>query len=306
MDKKTRIGIDLGGTKIEGIVLSTDGTELARERVPTPGTYEKTILGITDLVRRLESQVGRRGTVGVGIPGVTVPITGLVKNANSTWLNGHALELDLGSALGRVVRTANDANCFALSEATDGAAAGAGTVFGVIMGTGAGGGIVHNGHLHRGCNLIAGEWGHNGLPWATPEEVPGPACYCGRRGCIEAWISGPAIAADHARVTGETLDPPAIMTLAAGGNERAMATRRRWIGRAARSLATVINLLDPDVIVLGGGLSNVGGLREDISRELAPWVFSSEVATSVVVNRHGDSSGVRGAAWLWPLEADGS
>lgn len=299
MQTDVRIGIDLGGTKIEGIVLGPDGAELLRERIATPRNYPETLTAVTSLVHRLETTIVRRATVGIGIPGVVVPETGLVKNANSTWLNGRPLAADLSVALARPVRTENDANCFALSEATDGAAAGARVVFGVIMGTGVGGGIVIDGRVHAGRNLIGGEWGHNGLPWATADEVPGPACYCGRRGCIESWISGPAIAADHARASGETRDTAAIMQAAAAGDVRAAATRTRWIDRAARGLATIINLLDPDVIVLGGGLSNVDGMVDDIVAELPRWVFTTDLATRVVRHRHGDSSGVRGAAWLW-------
>jgi fructokinase len=300
MQTDVRIGIDLGGTKIEGIALGTDGAELARQRVPTPRSYAQTVAAITTLVHQLEAHIGARGTVGLGIPGVIVPETGLVKNANSTWLIGEPLARDLEKQLARAVRTANDANCFALSEATDGAAQGADMVFGVIMGTGVGGGIVHGGRVHVGRNLIGGEWGHNGLPWATREEVPGPSCYCGRQGCIESWVSGPGVAADHARVTGQTRDAASIMAAAAHGDAEAIATRARWVGRATRSLATVINLLDPDVIVLGGGLSNTTGVVDDIVRELPHWVFSDAVQTRVVRHQHGDSSGVRGAAWLWP------
>lgn len=298
MRTDVRIGIDLGGTKIEGIVLGQDGSELARERVPTPPHYQGTLAAITALVHRLETRTARCSTVGVGIPGVVVPHTGRVKNANSIWLNGQPLEQDLRRVLDRPVRTANDANCFALSEATDGAAAGAESVFGVILGTGVGGGIVLSGRLHAGRNLIGGEWGHNGLPWATANEVPGPSCYCGRQGCIETWISGPALAADHVRMGAAPLAPPDIMRAAAAGEPEASATRTRWVERVARSLATVINLLDPEVIVLGGGLSNVRGLADDITARLPPWVFTSELATQIVRHRHGDSSGVRGAAWL--------
>ncbi|HEY0929441.1 MAG TPA: ROK family protein [Gemmatimonas sp.] len=300
MQTDVRIGIDLGGTKIEGIALNADGAELARLRVPTPRSYDATVAAITALVHQLEAQIGARGTVGMGIPGVIVPDTGLVKNANSTWLIGEPLGRDLEARLDREVRTQNDANCFALSEATDGAAAGADMVFGVILGTGVGGGIVHGGRVHAGRNLIGGEWGHNGLPWASAEEVPGPACYCGRQGCIESWVSGPGVAADHARITGEAIDATAVMQAAARRDARAMATHARWISRATRSLATVINLLDPDVIVLGGGLSNVAGVVDDIRRELPQWVFTDRLTTQVVRHQHGDSSGVRGAAWLWP------
>jgi fructokinase len=294
-----RIGIDLGGTKIEAVALDPAGHIVARERVPTPRSYPETVQALTDLVGALERPLGVQATVGIGIPGVVVPETGLVKNANSTWLIGQPLQRDLETALARAVRMENDANCFALSEASDGAAAGARVVFGVIMGTGCGGGIVVNGQLLTGRNLIAGEWGHNPLPWPQLDEIPGPPCYCGKRGCIETWISGPAVAADHTRATGETLTAPEIMAAASRGEPGAVATRARLVHRAARSLATVINVLDPDVIVLGGGLSNTEGLATDLERAVAPWVFSDRVTTQVVVNRHGDASGVRGAAWLW-------
>ena len=295
-----QIGIDLGGTKIEGIALDHAGEDLARQRVPTPRAYAETIAAIVSLVSRLEAVTRQRGTVGVGIPGAVIPDTGLVKNANSVWLIGQPLGADLAAQLGRDVRLDNDANCFALSEASDGAAAGAEVVFGVIMGTGVGGGIVVRGRGLVGRNLIAGEWGHNPLPWPRYDELPGPLCYCGQHGCIESWISGPAVAADHARVTGQSVATPDIIAAAEAGDVAALATRARLIDRAARSLATVINLLDPDVIVLGGGLSNVPRIAEDITTQLPAWVFSTDVRTPIVRHRHGDSSGVRGAAWLWP------
>ena len=296
-----QIGIDLGGTKIEGIALDRAGEELARQRVPTPQAYDLTIAAIVSLVAHLEAATGQRGTVGVGIPGAVMPDTGLVKNANSVWLIGQPLGTDLAAQLGRDVRLDNDANCFALSEASDGAAAGAEVVFGVIMGTGVGGGIVVRGRGLTGRNLIAGEWGHNPLPWPQPEELPGPLCYCGKTGCIERWISGPAVAADHRRVTGQVMAAPDIFAAAESGHLDALATRARLIDRTARSLATVINLLDPDRIVLGGGLSNVPRLAEDVAAQLPAWVFSNRVDTVLVRNQHGDSSGVRGAAWLWPV-----
>ena len=295
-----QIGVDLGGTKIEAIALDATGRELARRRVATPRAYTATIAAIEALVTQLEAATGQRGTVGVGIPGNVMPDTGLVKNANSAWLIGQPLGADLAALLQREVRLANDANCFALSEATDGAAAGADVVFGVIMGTGVGGGIVVHGRGFSGRNLIAGEWGHNPLPWPHPDEMPGPACYCGKHGCIESWISGPAVAADHQRVTGHTLATPDIIAASEAGDDHALATRARFIGRSARSLATIINVLDPDIIVLGGGLSNVPRIADDIAAQLPAWVFSDRVQTSIVRNRHGDSSGVRGAAWLWP------
>jgi fructokinase len=299
-----RIGIDLGGTKIEAIALDSDGSTLARERVATPRAFRETIDAIAGLVARLESTTGRTGTVGIGIPGTVVPSTGLVKNANSTWLIGEPLPAALASALGRPVRVENDANCFALSEATDGAAAGAGVVFGVIMGTGVGGGIVLNGRVHRGRNLIGGEWGHNPLPWPSVDEVPGPPCYCGRHGCIESWISGPAVAAEFTRVTGRPVTTPDLIAAADAGDVEAGAARDRFFQRTARSLATIINLLDPDVIVLGGGMSNISGLVDAVCAEVPRWVFSDSVTTPIVRHHHGDSSGVRGAAWLWgPHEA---
>lgn len=280
--------------------MARDGSILARRRVHTPREYHATVRAITDVVSHIEETLPRRASVGVGIPGVVVPATGLVKNANSTWLIGQPLKTDLERALERDIRIENDANCFALSEACDGAAAGASVVFGVIMGTGCGGGIVIDGRVLTGRNLIAGEWGHNPLPWPQHDEVHGPPCYCGKNGCIETWISGPGVVADHARHTGAALSAAEIMAAAARGEAQAVATRARLVHRTARSLATIINVLDPDVIVLGGGLSNVEGLADDVERALAPWVFSETVTTRVVVNRHGDSSGVRGAAWLWP------
>ncbi|WP_396221043.1 ROK family protein [Gemmatimonas sp.] len=295
-----QIGIDLGGTKIEGIALDDAGTTLARQRVATPRDYAGTIAAIVSLVTGLETATGRRGTIGIGIPGAVVPDTGLVKNANSVWLIGQPLGADLAAQLRREVRLDNDANCFALSEASDGAAAGAEVVFGVIMGTGVGGGLIVRGRALGGRNLIAGEWGHNPLPWPRPDELPGPLCYCGKHGCIESWISGPAVAADHLRVTGQSLATPDIIAAAEAGHMAAQATRVRLIDRAARSLATVINLLDPDVVVLGGGLSNIPGIADDITAQLPAWVFSNDVRTPIVRHRHGDSSGVRGAAWLWP------
>ena len=295
-----RIGIDLGGTKIEGIALSGAGDELARFRVATPRDYALSLDAIAALVRELEQAAGAVGTVGVGIPGAVVPATGLVKNANSVWLNGRPLGHDLEARLGRPVRLMNDANCFALSEATDGAAAGAAVVFGVILGTGVGGGVVVHGRCHAGVNLIAGEWGHNPLPWPTDDERPGPACYCGRRGCIETFLSGPGLERDHAAHGGAPLAGREIVARAGTGEPAAGATLARYHDRLARALATVINVLDPDVIVLGGGLSNAPGLAEAAAAALPRYVFSDRVATRVVRHRHGDASGVRGAAWLGP------
>ena len=297
----TRIGIDLGGTKIEGIALSEDGRVLARRRVPTPRDYEGTLEAIAALVRDIETTVGRRGSVGVGIPGAVQP-NGLVKNANSTWLIGKPLIRDLESLLRRSVRAANDANCFAISEAVDGAGAGFDVVFGVILGTGVGGGIVVRRRALDGPNLIAGEWGHNQLPWMHDDERPGPACYCGKRGCIETFLSGPGLAADFARAAGRDRTSAAIVDDAARGDREALAAVDRYHDRLARALSSVINVVDPDVIVLGGGMSNLPGLADAVRVRLAPYVFSNDVRTRVVGNVHGDSSGVRGAAWLWPGE----
>jgi len=282
-----RIGIDLGGTKIEAIAL--DGArEVARRRVPTPrGDYEATIATVSALVRELGA-----GTVGVGIPGALSRVSGLVKNANSTWLIGRPLKQDLEKAIGREVRLENDANCFALSEATDGAGAGAQVVFGVILGTGVGGGIVVHGKVLTGPNAIAGEWGHNPLPAPAAEDLPLPACYCGRSGCIETYLSGPGLAADHLKLTDERLNAEEIAA-------RAGEALGRYEERLARALASVINVLDPDVIVLGGGMSNVERLYTEVPRLWSKHVFSDQVATRLARNAHGDSSGVRGAAWLW-------
>lgn len=304
-----RIGIDLGGTKIEGIALDADGHERARERVATPaGDYEATVAAIVDLVAELERQAGvaaqARPPVGVGIPGAISPATGLIKNANSTCLIGHALDKDLERALGRPVKLANDANCFAVSEATDGAGRGAHVVFGVILGTGAGGGIVVDGRVLTGPNAIAGEWGHNPLPWPADDERPGPLCYCGKRGCIETFVSGPGLAGDFARACGRQATAAAIVDLAQAGDKDAVAAMERYEERLARALATVINLLDPDVIVLGGGLSNAARLYQNVPRLWQRWVFSDRADTRLVRNQHGDSSGVRGAAWLWPAEGE--
>jgi fructokinase len=293
-----RIGIDLGGTKIEAAALDAAGRLLLRRRTATPsGDYPATIAAIAELVASLEQELGAQGSVGVATPGALSPATGLIKNANSTCLNGHRLDHDLAAALGRPVRLANDANCFALSEAVDGAAAGAATVFGVILGTGVGGGVVINGRVLTGPNAIAGEWGHNPLPWPTGEEAPGPPCYCGRFGCIESFLSGPALAADHRRATGESLSAE---TIVARGNGVSEATMARYEDRLARGLASVVNILDPDVIVLGGGLSGIARLYETVPRLWRRYVFSDAVATRLVPPHHGDSSGVRGAAWLWP------
>lgn len=300
-----RIGVDLGGTKIEAIVLDAQGVTLARQRVPTPaGDYAATVQAIADLVLSLEKAQGQVGTVGVATPGAIAPGTGRLKNANSVCLNGQPLQTDLQAALQREVRLANDADCFALSEARDGAAAGAAVVFGVIVGTGTGGGVVVNGRLVRGANAIAGEWGHNPLPWPQADELPGPECYCGRCGCIETFLSGPGLARDHLAVTGESREATEIVAQAAAGDPAAEATLQRYERRMARALASVINLLDPAVIVLGGGLSNVHRLYAAVPALWGEYVFSAGVGdepvrTRLVPPQHGDSSGVRGAAWLW-------
>jgi len=295
-----RIGIDLGGTKIEGAAMRGDGSEAARLRVATPReSYAGTIAAIVSLVERLESDAGQHATIGVAIPGSLSPATGLMQNANSTWLNARPFDRDLAAALGREVRLANDANCLALSEACDGAAAGAGSVFGVILGTGCGGGLVIHQRLVDGPNGIAGEWGHNPLPSPKPEERPGPACWCGRSGCIETWVSGPGLAADHARVTGMELDAEQIAARAAAGEPAAAATLARHGERLARGLAQVVNILDPEMIVLGGGLSKLDHLYRVLPELMAPFVFADRPRVRVVRPRWGDASGVRGAARLW-------
>jgi fructokinase len=295
-----RIGIDLGGTKIEAVALARDGGEVARRRVPTPREdYDATVAAVAGLVHELEAEAKGTGTVGVGHPGAISPATGLVKNANSTWLNGRPLSVDLERALSRPVRLANDANCFALSEAVDGAGAGAGVVFGVIVGTGTGGGIVVDGRVLAGRHAIAGEWGHDPLPWPAAGEVPGPPCWCGRRGCVETWLSGPALARDHRERTGEELDAAAVARAALAGDAGARESLARHADRMARALAAVVNLLDPDVIVLGGGLSDLPGIYASVPPILARYVFSDRADTPVLPPRHGPSSGVRGAARLW-------
>jgi fructokinase len=298
-----RIGVDLGGTKIEGVVLSDGGALVARRRVATPrGDYEATLAAVARLVLDLEREAGGRGSVGVGMPGAISPATGVVKNANSVWLNGRALAEDLERALPRPLRFANDANCFALSEAKGGAAAGARAVFGVIVGTGVGGGLVIDGRVWTGPNAIAGEWGHNPLPWPAAGEWPGPPCYCGKTGCIETFLSGPGLARDHGQATGEATDAAAIAARAHAGDAAAVATLDRYEDRLARALAAVINVVDPDVIVLGGGMSNVRRLYDGVPRRWTRYVFSDRVDTRLLPPAHGDASGARGAAWLWSLE----
>jgi fructokinase len=301
-----RIGIDLGGTKIEALALDGQGQELCRQRVATPrGSYDAIVAAVVELIDSVEVQCGERGSVGLGIPGIASPATGLIKNANTTLLIGHPLDRDLEARLGRPVRLANDANCFALSEATDGAASPAAlgvarpTVFGVILGTGTGGGIVVGGELLVGPDAIAGEWGHNSLPWPTPEEYPGPECWCGLRGCIETFLSGPALAREHHERTGQAITASEIGRLASSGDDAALRSLDRYVSRLARALASIINVLNPDAIVLGGGVSNVERLYDDLPRYWSKHVFSDVVTTRLVKARHGDSSGVRGAAWLW-------
>jgi fructokinase len=296
-----RLGIDLGGTKIEAVVLDDDGAVRWRRRIASPrGDYAATLDAIAGLVAAAEVEVGRC-RVGVGIPGTISSSTGLVKNANSTWLIGHPLHRDLQTRLDREIRLANDANCFAVSEAADGAAAGARVVFGIILGTGVGGGIVVGGEPIEGVNSIAGEWGHIPLPWPDDDERPGPACYCGRHGCVETFLSGPGLAADFQRRGGEAgMAGEDVVARARAGEPAAAAALAAWKRRLARSLASVVNVLDPDVIVAGGGLSNIDDIYDEVPRLWTSFVFSDSVATRFVRARHGDSSGVRGAAWLWP------
>ena len=293
-NNRIRIGIDLGGTKIEALALDPAGREVLRRRVQTPrGNYAATISAVKGLVEEIDSSSGVKGSVGIGIPGALSRVTGLVKNANSTWLIGRALKEDLETALQREVRLENDANCFALSEAVDGAGQGARVVFGVILGTGVGGGIAVDGRVLTGANAIAGEWGHNPLPLPTAADLPLPPCYCGRLGCIETYLSGPGLVRDHEKLTGKRLAAEEAVSLQGE-------SLKRYEERLARALATVINLLDPDVIVLGGGMSNIERLYGEVPRLWGRHVFSDGVTTRLARHAHGDSSGVRGAAWLWP------
>jgi fructokinase len=302
-DHAFRIGVDLGGTKIEFVALEPDGIELHRHRIATPRfEYEGTVRAIADGVKEIEKQLGRTATVGVGIPGTVSTRTGLVKNANSTWLNGKPFDKDLSRALAREVRCANDANCLAVSEATDGAGAGRHVVFAVILGTGCGGGIAVDGRVHSGSNGVAGEWGHNTLPWMRVEEFPGPACYCGKNGCIETWISGTGLEKDYERTTKLPLRGPEILARSEAGEPAAQAALDRFEDRLTRGLASVINLLDPDVIVMGGGASQISRIYKNVPARLTEYVFGKEADTPLVPAKHGDSSGVRGAAWLWPLK----
>jgi fructokinase len=298
-----RIGIDLGGTKIEALALSSDGWELERIRIATPREdYRGTLEAIKSLVDRLERQLGESGTVGVGIPGTVVRSTGLVKNANSTWLNGMPLEQDLSQQLGRPVRCENDANCLAVSEASDGSGAGHQVVFAAILGTGCGGGLTIGARVHEGRNGVAGEWGHNSLPWPREDELPGPPCYCGKRGCLETWISGTGLGLDYARQTGKSMTGKEVTEAAEAGDAIAESALRRLEDRIARGLASVVHLLDPDIIVLGGGLSRLRCLYQNVPSLLERYSFGGGVDTPIVPAMHGDSSGVRGAAWLWPAK----
>jgi fructokinase len=294
-----KLGVDLGGTKIEIIALDEQGVERLRRRVATPqGDYSATLHAIADLVHAAEAELGQRGSVGIGTPGTLSKATGLLKNSNSVHINGKPVLEDLESLLQREVKISNDANCFALSEATDGAGAGASVAFGVILGTGVGAGIVVNGKVLAGPNGIAGEWGHNALPWPTADELPGPACYCEQMGCIETFVSGPGMTKLHQKESGEALSPEVIVSRAAAGDKSCERSLQHYENRLARALAHVINILDPDVIVLGGGMSNIERLYTNVPQLWTRWVFSDRVDTRLVKNKFGDSSGVRGAAWL--------
>jgi fructokinase len=296
-----RIGIDVGGTKIEALALDAQGVEIVRHRIQTPrDDYAGTLKALADIVALIEQITGETGTVGIGIPGCISQRTGLVKNSNCTWINHQALDRDLGDILGRVVRIENDANCFAVSEATDGAAAGKRAVFGVILGTGCGGGLSIDGRSFAGPNSVAGEWGHNPLPWPDAREYPGPECYCGKRGCLEQWISGTGIELDYKACSGLVRTTREIVAASEDGDPVANAAIERFEDRLARGLSVIINILDPDVIVVGGGVSNLDRLYRSIPERLPGYVFGAEVSTPVFRAVHGDSSGVRGAAWLWP------
>jgi fructokinase len=302
-----RIGIDLGGTKIEIIAMDDAGATLARRRVPTPaGDYDGTVAAIAGLVAGVEAELGSTATVGIATPGAISARTGLMKNSNSTALNGRPLDRDVGVALRRPVRMENDANCFALSEAVDGAGAGAQSVFGVILGTGVGGGIAFDRRVVGGRNRIAGEWGHNPLPWPRDDERPGPACYCGKSGCIETFLSGGGLARTYRALAGVDLGGEAIADAARQGEARALACLDLYRDRLARALAVVVNILDPEVVVLGGGVSNIEALYAGLPDRVAGYAFSDGIDTRIVRAVHGDSSGVRGAAWLWPVATDPS
>jgi fructokinase len=302
-DDSIRIGVDLGGTKIEFVALERDGTELHRHRISTPRfEYDGTVRAIADGVKETEKKLGRTASVGVGIPGTISTKTGFVKNANSIWMNGKPFDKDLSRALEREVRCSNDANCLAASEATDGAGAGKHVVFAVILGTGCGGGIAVDGRVHSGLNGVGGEWGHNTLPWMRAEEFPGPPCYCGKNGCIETWVSGTGLEKDYERATQLSLRGPEIIARSGTGEDAALAALDRFEDRLTRALAGVINLLDPDVIVMGGGASQIPRLYKNVPARLKEYVFGNEADTPVLPAKHGDASGVRGAAWLWPLK----
>jgi fructokinase len=304
MTQHNRIGIDLGGTKIEILAIDHDGMELVRHRVATPRhDYVGSIKLMADLVAQVERETGRGGTVGVAIPGSISRVTGLVKNANSVWLNGKPLDRDLSAAMQREVRCVNDANCLAVSEATDGAGAGFNVVFAVILGTGSGAGITFQARPHNGPNGIAGEWAHNPLPWATPDEIPGPSCYCGKHSCLETWISGTGLEDDYERTVGTRRTGREILALTETGDPVAEAAVRRYENRLTRGLAHVVNILDPDVIVLGGGMSRIQRLYPALEAQMKTYVFGKEFDTPIRAAVHGDSSGIRGAAWLWPKDA---
>ena len=303
-DTSFRLGIDLGGTKIEILALDAAGRECFRRRAPTPhGDYAAILGTIVELVGEAERTLGERGSVGIGTPGSISRATGLLRGSNSVCLNGQPIRRDLERALARAVRITNDANCFALSEASDGAGRGAAVVFGVILGTGVGGGIVIGGRVLDGPNAIAGEWGHNPLPWPRDDERPGDTCFCGHFGCIETFLAGPALERDHARATGEVLTTHAIVERVRSGDAASTAILGRYEERLARALAHVMNILDPDAIVLGGGLSNIESLYVNVPKKWDPWVFSDRIDTRLLKHVHGDASGVRGAAWLWPVSA---
>lgn len=307
MTASLRVGVDLGGTKIEAVAMTPGGDVLIRRRIASPREdYDATVAMVRDLARAVSAEAGaERARVGVGVPGSISPRTGLLRNANSTWLNGRRFRDDLAEAIGWPLRMANDANCLAASEAADGAGAGAETVFGVIIGTGTGGGVARGGVVVEGANGVSGEWGHARLPAAERDELPGPACWCGRRGCVETWLSGPAFAADFARAGGDAAMTAAdIAAAAAAGEATAVAALDRYVARLGRGLSMIVNILDPDVIVLGGGMSNIAGLPERAAAAMTPHVFSDHVATRVARAAHGDSSGVRGACWLWPAEGE--
>src|SRR3989441_6253819 len=292
-DKRIRIGVDLGGTKIEFVALEHDGRELHRHRIATPRfDYEGTVRAVAESVERIEKELGRTATVGVGIPGTVSTKTRLVKNANSTWLNGKPFDKDLSQALGREVRCANDANCLAVSEATDGAGAGRHVVFAVILGTGCGGGIAVDGRVHGGSNGVAGEWGHNTLRWMRAEEFPGPRCYCGRNGCVETWISGTGLEADYKRATSVSLKGPEIIARSSAGEKAALAALDRFEDRLTRALAQLINLLDPDAIVVGGGASQIPRIYQNVPPRLKEYVFGQEADTPILPAKHGDDRGV--------------